>query len=165
MTVLQERARRLAEPLRSDTAAIDSMLCFTVGGERFLVPLRALCEVAPLERVTPVPGLPALFAGLGALRGALIPVLDLRQALGVHASRPERPTHVLVVDEAGSLTGIWADRVEGLVPVRPATLSSDHSPDRPGCLGRTPDLATVIDLGALLAAARGFALPPNPKEA
>ncbi len=56
------------------------LLC-TLGGERYLLPTRAVVEVLPLAALRPLPHAPACVAGLMDYRGHPLPVLDLCQLL------------------------------------------------------------------------------------
>ncbi len=162
--VLADRARRLARTDSGSRQLGETMLCFCLGEERFLTGLRSVREVAPVQSIIPIPGLPAVYAGLTNVRGAVVPVFDLRVALTVRGPRPGRATHVIIVDASDSPAGIWVDRLEGLVSMDPFSLHQDHGPVGPWFLGRTSDLATVIDPGALLAAARADAIRIHPPE-
>jgi len=163
--VLLERAQRLARPrMEAVGMALETMLGLRVGDERFLSALRSLREVAPVRRVTPIPGLPAPFAGLCNVRGALVPVLDLRDLLGVRAPRPEHAQTILVIETAGNPMGIWVDGLDGLEQIDPTALRADHALSGPWFVGRTADLTTVIDLPAALVGARAYAAKQSPEE-
>ena len=150
--VLVERARRLAMPLGDGADALVTMLGFTLGDEGFVTALAGLTEATPVRHLAPLPNVPALYAGIANVRGALIPVFDLRSVLNIRAPRAGTLPIMLVIDTPQP-AGIWVDRLDGLLSVEPATLRRDHGPQAAWFLGRTPDLRTAIDLRALLAAA------------
>lgn len=153
--ILAERARRLAMPVAATAdSGTDPMLGFTLGEERFLAPLHSVREVVSLESITRIPGLPFLFAGLTTVRGDIVPVLDVRGFLGLPEHRAERPERILIVESEGALAGVWVDRMHGLNAVDAALLTVDHGLSSPAFGGRTADLSTVIDLSALVTAAR-----------
>jgi chemotaxis signal transduction protein len=160
--ILAERARKLAvPPMATSSSTIETMLRFALGEERFLAPLNSVREVAPLDSITRVPGLPFCFAGLTTFRGDIVPVIDVRGFLGLPELRPERAESILIVESDGAPAGIWVDRMQGLVAVDTALLTPDHALRNAGFRGRTPDLCTVVDLGALLGVAR-VTESPNP---
>jgi len=150
--VLVERARRLAMPLGDGADARVTMLGFTLGDEGFVTALAGLTEATPVRHLAPLPNVPALYAGIANVRGALIPVFDLRSVLNIRAPRAGTLPIMLVIDTPQP-AGIWVDRLDGLLSVERATLRRDHGPQAAWFLGRTPDLRTAIDLRALLAAA------------
>lgn len=153
--ILAERARKLATPVaETGDSGTEPMLGFTLGEERFLAPLHSVREVVSLESITHIPGLPFLFAGLTTVRGDIVPVLDVRGFLGLPEQRAERPERILVVESEGALAGVWVDRMQGLNAVDDTLLTGDHGLNSTAFRGRTADLSTVIDLSALVAAAR-----------
>jgi purine-binding chemotaxis protein CheW len=150
--VLVERARRLAMPLGDGAEARVTMLGFTLGDEGFVTALAGLTEATPVSHLAPLRNVPSLYAGIANVRGALIPVFDLRSLLNIRTPRTGTLPIMLVIDTPQP-AGIWVDRLDGLLSVEPATLRRDHGPQSAWFLGRTPDLRTAIDLHALLAAA------------
>jgi purine-binding chemotaxis protein CheW len=160
--ILAERARKLAmPPMATSSSTIETMLRFALGEERFLAPLNSVREVAPLDSITRVPGLPFCFAGLTTFRGDIVPVVDVRGFLGLPELRPERADSILVVESDGAPVGVWVDRMQGLVAVDTTRLVVDHALPNAGFRGRTPDLCTVVDLAALVGVAR-LTESPNP---
>ena len=138
------------------------MLDFALSKERFLAPLDSVREVAYFDSITSIPGLPFFFAGLTTVRGDIVPVVDIRGFLGLPELRPEHAENILIVELEGAPVGIWADRVHGLVAVDTGHLTLDHALSVAGFRGRLPDLGSVIDLTALVGAAR-LAESPNPQ--
>ena len=159
--VLVERARRLAMPLGDGADARVTMLGFTLGDEGFVTALAGLTEATPVSHLAPLRNVPTLYAGIANVRGALIPVFDLRSVLNIRAPRAGTLPIMLVIDTPQP-AGIWVDRLDGLLSIERATLRRDHGPQSAWFLGRTPDLRTAIDLRALLAAA--LALQTNPSQ-
>ena len=153
--ILTERARKLAiAPLATSDSTTEEMLRFALAGERFLTPLRSVREVASLDSITSVPGLPFRFAGLTTFRGDIVPVVDVRGLLGLPEHRPDHAENVLIIESDGAPAAIWVDRMQGLVAVDTTLLTQDHALTNPGFRGRTPDLCTVVDLPALIGVAR-----------
>jgi chemotaxis signal transduction protein len=153
--ILTERARKLAMPPTAASGfTTEPMLRFALGDERFLAPLHSVREVAPLDSITSIPGLPFCFAGLTTFRGDIVPVVDVRGLLGLPELRPERAENILIVESDGAPAGIWVDHMQGLVAVDTTLLTQDHALTGAGFRGRTPDLCTVVDLAALVAVAR-----------
>lgn len=84
-----------------------------LGQERFAIDLRQVREVFEPESVTPVPGMPDALVGVTNLRGAIIPLADLRRALGVSVSA--MPKYAVVVRHGTHQVGIL---VEGVPKIR-----------------------------------------------
>lgn len=167
--ILEERARRLAQPPETPVSGETVDLAVLVlGAERYGVDVRSVQEVLPLDDVTPLPGVPAFWAGLVNLRGHLYPLLDLRSFLGL----PARPTaakatsdgdaraagKVVLVAAHGLEIGLLVDDVPQVRQVLcseiGASLVEATGPARSLTTGVTPDLLAALDIEALLADAR-----------
>jgi purine-binding chemotaxis protein CheW len=166
-TILADRARKLAVPQAATAdSTTEPMLRFALGEEQFLAPLSSVREVASLDSITPIPGLPFYFAGLTTIRGDIVSVVDVRGFLGLPERRPERAENILIVESDGAIAGIWVDRMHGLVAVDTTQLTMDHALSSAAFRGRMPDLCTVVDLTALVMAARLTESPhPHAEEA
>lgn len=85
---------------------------FQLGTLHVALPLRSLREVVGLTPLRCVPGQAAGLIGAIDLRGALLPVLDLRQLLCRQPNDARHPCVVVMVHQ-GRLLGLLADRVTG----------------------------------------------------
>jgi len=105
---------------------------FRVGGMGFLTGPQVGCEAMALQPVSPIPNSMPWLHGVMNLRGALVPIFDLRLALGL--TGPERNTQsaILVFDKgplaAGVLTEGYPLPLANLMPMKqipelPAALS------------------------------------------
>jgi hypothetical protein len=63
-------------------AAGSDLLCFTIANEEFAIDIQRVWEIIRPRRVTEIPGVPEFISGIIALRGEIVPVLDLRRRLG-----------------------------------------------------------------------------------
>jgi purine-binding chemotaxis protein CheW len=96
-----------SEPTKS---AVPSRICLiSLGGELFAIDLRHVSEVFELESVTPVPGMPSSLVGVANLRGTVVPLTDLRPALGVSAAAASK--YAVVVRHGVQQVGILIDEV------------------------------------------------------
>ena len=92
----------------------DSCLVFSLGGEKFGIPIRQVIELDRLPRITPVPNVPAWVRGITNLRGEIVPVLDLGLLLGMGRSERLERGRILVVRIGEDLTAaLVADEVDG----------------------------------------------------
>ncbi|TLM76805.1 MAG: purine-binding chemotaxis protein CheW [Actinobacteria bacterium] len=93
------------------TPAGGRYLTFGLDDQIYGLEILRVQEIVGLLPVTRVPRLPAAFAGVVNLRGRVIPVIDLRQALGMDASAMGERTCIVIA----RLEGDVGDRVVGLV--------------------------------------------------
>ena len=102
---------------RGPTAAASrrNLLVFELAQQRFAIPVSDVREVLPRASLTPLADGPAALAGILRLRGALLPVMDLRRRLGLPPVEPE-VGHCIVVTASGPVgVGILVDAVDGLI--------------------------------------------------
>lgn len=108
------------EPGHEPAQATDAVryIVFTLGGERFALPLLAIREVIAPPEITPVPFSPSYFLGIMNLRGQVISVIDLRLKLQVRTDRsPENA--IIIVDLGATLLGMWVDSVDFVMTPSP----------------------------------------------
>jgi purine-binding chemotaxis protein CheW len=85
--------------------------------QTFALPTDRVVEILRMAAPAPVPGAPPHLRGVLDLRGALVPVVDVRVRLGA-APRPARPQDQLVVLRSGGrLLALEVERVRDLVEV------------------------------------------------
>jgi len=91
----------------------------TIGGELFTIDLQNVREVFVVESITPVPGMPSGLVGVTNLRGTVIPLLDLRQIIGLAAETTLK--YAVVVKHGNWQVGVLVDTVPEI-----RTLSRDQ---------------------------------------
>lgn len=92
-------------------------LTFTLAQERYSLPVLKVREIMRLCPVTPVPRMPAYVKGVINLRGKIVPVVDLRERLGLEQTLDSERICIIVVqldggEGAGQLMGVIVDVVE-----------------------------------------------------
>jgi len=88
------------------------------------VPAGVLLELTRAVAVTPLPKAPPIVEGVINLRGALVPVLDIRQRLGLPA-RPLTPDQHFIIARSGRrLVALRVDRALDLVAVEESAIES-----------------------------------------
>jgi purine-binding chemotaxis protein CheW len=155
--ILEQRARALARPLATEEpdGALD-LVVVVLGPERYGIDIRSVREVQPLHGLTSVPGVPAWWAGVVNIRGTLYPVLDPRPRLSLpaQAEAEAEERKVVLVRNGGVYVGLLVDDAPGVsrVPAREIRppLAGTVDADRPMVRGVTPDLLTILDVGAML---------------
>ncbi|PTL77386.1 chemotaxis protein CheW [Vitiosangium sp. GDMCC 1.1324] len=126
--VLAERARALAESRHEERRETVSVLAFRVGGERYAVPIDAVDHVLESKGLCPLPGAPRHVLGALVSRSRVVPVLDLRQVLGLEGGVSDL-TRVVVVEVSEEFFGLAAEEVDGRQELPRADLS--HPPPGP----------------------------------
>ncbi|MEW6546831.1 MAG: chemotaxis protein CheW [Bacillota bacterium] len=101
--------------------AEQGVVVFQLGDEEYAITVERVREVVKADRITRVPGAPAYVRGIINLRGRVVPVIDLRQRLGLDARPVERP-RIMVVEDGAALVGMLVDRASEVLRVRPGQL-------------------------------------------
>lgn len=87
------------------------LISFVVGDQEFCVDVTTVREIRGWTPATPIPQSPDYLRGVINLRGAVMPVVDLRNRLGYGTTEPEA-RHVIIVVECGErLAGVLVDAV------------------------------------------------------
>ncbi len=108
-------------------------LSFTLGDEHYALDILKVQEIRGYDGVTRVPDTPAYIRGVVNLRGAIVPVLDLRMKLGLPDARYDAFTVMIVLNLDGRSAGVVVDAVSDVVRL-------DAEQIRP-----TPELGATVD--------------------
>jgi purine-binding chemotaxis protein CheW len=108
-----------AQPAKK-TAEIVQLVAFLVGDGNYAIDIMRIKEIINPVKVTAVPKAPPFIEGVIELRGAILPVVDLRKRFDLPATSPTRATKFLIVaiEVAGRrmIVGLVVDGV--LEPLR-----------------------------------------------
>ena len=97
-----------------DQGPTRAVLTFVVAGETYGLPILAIREIIKWTEITEVPRMPGFLLGVISVRGAVIPVIDLRARLRFDASPLTRAARILVVNQGGEPFGLLVDAVTGV---------------------------------------------------
>ncbi len=121
------------EPAQPAPAGPGQYLVFRLGPETYGVDVAVVREIIALPPVTPLPLTPEHVLGVINLRGAVVPVFDLRRKLGLPPADKGEP--VVVVLRLGSkLQGAVVDAVEEVIAVGEDEVQ--ETPETGGRVGR-----------------------------
>lgn len=145
-----------AEPPEDRTIQLCS---FLVGREEYVVDILRVVEILPPQPITPIPRAPAIVEGVLHLRGAILPVVDLRKRLlGTDVSESKR-TRLLVCLLGRRRVALRVDRVTEVLRVRksdikpaPSFVPNGRAPFVVGVCGPPERLRLLLDVKALLRA-------------
>lgn len=150
IAALIERRRRAFLPGQEQgLAETGTLLLWTLGEARYATPLADVREVAPVPRVTRVPGAPPALLGVISWRGIVHNLLDPGAALGSASGGVEAGGRILVMRDERVRIALNVSTVPGVVAV-----SADDGEATPADQGLTRFIAT--DDG------NGFALVSTP---
>jgi len=96
-------------------------LIFTLGKETYGVPILKIQNIERKLDITPVPGTASFVKGITNLRGKIIPVLDLKEKLGIGETELTSKTCIIIVNvrkDVGMHTnGVMVDEVSEVMDI------------------------------------------------
>ncbi|MBT9382845.1 chemotaxis protein CheW [Pseudooceanicola sp. CBS1P-1] len=113
----------------AEDQATRQYVTFFLRGECFAFPIDMVQEIIRVPDTVAVPMTPPALIGLANLRGVVLPVVDLRGALGLPVQAPEEASRVIVVN-AGQSVGLLVDRVARVTNVSEAQIEPARQVDR-----------------------------------
>lgn len=132
------------------------LLRFEIDDRPYVADIERIREIVFYRPAIPVPHAPSFLQGVMDLRGVALPLIDLRERLGVPADRRNPPTHILVVRLTNELiSGVIVDRVYDVLEIDADSVQGpdDHEAHPSICRGVcrvNEELVLVVDLGAVL---------------
>lgn len=97
-------------------------LAFSLGGEEYAVNILQVQEIRAYERVTRIANMPAFIKGVMNLRGAVVPVVDLRVRFNVGKADYDASTIVIVINIGPRTIGMVVDGVSDVVSLKSSEL-------------------------------------------
>jgi purine-binding chemotaxis protein CheW len=145
------------------TGALCKVLRFAIADHHYVAAIDRIREIVLYRPSVPVPHAPAFLEGVIDLRGLVIPLIDLRERLGIPATTRARPTHILIVGLGESVAGLIVDQVRDVLELDsgrfqiPEATEASHRMCRGVCRVKD-DLLVLVDLNAVLSADERAAL-------
>lgn len=87
-------------------------LSFSLAHQAFAVPIEDVREITGIQKFTPVPDVKEFVRGVINLRGAIIPIIDIRMRLGLPEGKYGHRSCIVVVDLEGDAVGLLVDSVQ-----------------------------------------------------
>lgn len=144
--VLEERARLVADARDVERVETIPVLAFAVGGERYAIAIESVGQVLEAKGLAPLPAAPPWLLGAMVARTRIIPVLDLRQLLGLEGGGLSDLVKVVVAEHGGEAFGLAVEGIEGRVDVPRAGLAP---PGDGPFAWVAPDRLALLDLERL----------------
>ena len=133
---------RKTNSLSPGSSSAGRYLCFSLGKDKFAIPLLQVKEVIADVATTSIPQSPPYFKGIMNLRGQVISVIDLSLKLKFGKSEKTSETTIVILDLAHLSLGVIVDSVDSVVEYE----ESDVSP--------TPDTDSSLKVNYITGVAR-----------
>src|SRR5690606_11302934 len=130
---------------------------FSLDDELYALPIERIREVIRVQAITRVPQAPAHVRGVHNLRGAILPVLEVRTRLGLSPATLSPSSRIVVAESRSKRIGLLVDGVhqviripESSLPPPPAEVKSRLSQHVVGMVPAHERLALLLSLDKLL---------------
>ncbi len=131
---------------------------FQLAGQEYAFHIGKIQEIVIIDQVTEVPQVPPFVDGVTNLRGAIIPIINLRRLFGLPPKPPDAETRTVVVNVGGKTMGCTVDMVsqvmriaDGDVHAAPETVTAGGADYIAGFAKLADRLLIVLDIDKLLA--------------
>jgi purine-binding chemotaxis protein CheW len=99
----------------SGLTGLTQFISFAIGDDQYGVDIMAVREIKGWSEITHLPKQPDYMRGVLNLRGAMVPIIDLRCRFG-QGTTETTPLHVVIVVQLGPrMVGLLADRVLDII--------------------------------------------------
>lgn len=94
-------------------------LAFRLADQDYGIAITKVQELRALSKMTPLPNSPPYIKGMLNLRGAIVPIIDLRLRFGLAAADYDALAVIVVINVGGRMAGILADAVSDVISAGP----------------------------------------------
>jgi purine-binding chemotaxis protein CheW len=144
------------------TSGLTQFISFAIGDEQYGVDIMAVREIKGWSEITHLPKQPDYMRGVLNLRGAMVPIIDLRCRFG-RGMTETTPLHVVIVVQIGpSMAGLLADGVSDIISFEATQVQAVPRVDQASCMDFLSGLVMVegamialIDLSRVLSEEHG----------
>lgn len=134
-------------------------ISLTAGGQGFCVDIHAIREIRSWTPVTTLPFAEDAVLGVMNLRGAVIPIVDLKDRLGLGMTSADHRNVIVIVSLSGRTLGLLVEAVSEIISVsadeilpNPTPSAEGHPAQITGLISRDEQMLRVLDLSCLAVA-------------
>lgn len=106
------------EAVLSQADNVVQLVGFVIGDEEYAVPILAIQEIIKPFEWTRVPQVPKYVLGVFNLRGAVIPLIDLRLKFGLQSKKHSEDTRFIVMRHGDDVAGFVIDRLTMAIRIK-----------------------------------------------
>ena len=100
----------------------NELIAFRIGDQEYCVDIMSVREIRGWTPATPLPQSPNYVRGVINLRGAVLPIVDLKSRLGLGVADPSERHVIIVVHIGDRLVGLLVDAVSDILQVEDGAL-------------------------------------------
>ena len=137
------------------SAPLQQLVTFNLDEQHFALFLGTVERIVAVAEITPLPGAPAVVLGIINIRGAIVPVVDIRRRFGLPPREIRLTDRMLIARTSRRAVALIADGVAGVVAKLRTTIAPVDaiSSDRKyvtGAVQLEAGLTLIHDLETLL---------------
>ena len=136
------------------------LIAFALGEQHFAVDIMSVREIRAWTATTELPNTAAFVRGVINLRGAIVPIIDLRTRFGQGTTDPTKSHVVVIVEMGDKLNGLLVDAVTDILTIRedqvqaiPETDGETQNPYLDGLIRQNEGMVALIALDRLIGGA------------
>ena len=93
------------------------LIAFCIGEQEYCVDIMSVREIRGWSPATPLPQTPGYIRGVINLRGAVLPIMDLAERLGLPATEASVRSVIIVVKVGERMVGLLVDAVSDILSI------------------------------------------------
>ncbi len=147
----------LAAPEEKELRQEVQLACFRVGQELYALDIMRIKEIIRPQKLTAIPKAPSFIEGVINLRGAVIPVADMRKRFDQPISEENRKNRIVICSLSGKIIGLLVDEVTEVkrysrkeIAPAPQFIKGPQADYFLGVARRDDELVMLIDLEKVL---------------
>jgi purine-binding chemotaxis protein CheW len=142
-------------------STLHHLVTFRLGQQTYALPIEPIVQIIEMVTITPIPQVNHSVEGVINLRGAAVPVVNLRRHLGLPEAQRQLHTPIVLVQCGGRTVGLIVDQVSDVLDVGagqiacPTDLLPDGLSDAPllrGLIQSPVGAVLLLDLERLFSA-------------
>ena len=133
------------------------LACFRVGAELYALDIMRIKEIIRPQKLTSVPKAPSFIEGVINLRGAVIPVADMRKRFDQPIDEDSRKNRIVICSLSRRNIGLLVDEVKEVrrftrkdIAPSPQFIQGEHADYFLGVARHDDDLILLVDLEKVL---------------
>lgn len=95
----------------------ERLVIFEMNGEAYGIDVTCVQSIIPMQPINAVPGAPAFIEGIINLRGAVVPVVDLRARFNMPLPTQNHKSMIVIVELAHLRLGLIVDKVTDVTKI------------------------------------------------
>lgn len=130
----------------AETAVVSApkeYLAFKLGNEEYGIDILKVQEIRGFEPTTKLANVPSFILGLSNLRGAIVPIIDMRIKFNLGEPQYDNLTVTIILNIRERIVGMVVDSVSDVIALTPDQIRPAPS------MGTVMDTDKLIGLGAL----------------